>query len=64
MTTGTLEKSAGDIPQKVVKLGRRIAGLKQTRDSRRHLLELIILHDGTWLLIVDGSDKVECLGNE
>ena len=64
METGQTQEKSVDVPTKGIKLARRVAGLQQRNEARRHTLEVIILHDGTWLLIVNGSAHVECLGNE
>lgn len=55
-TNGQLE----DLPLKARKLARRALQLASQGDGR-HTLELLI-HDGRWMLIIDGGPKVEELG--
>ena len=62
MTQG--QAQGHDVPAKGLKLARRVAGLQQRNEAQRHTLEVIMLPDGTRLLIVNGSGKVEMLGNE
>lgn len=52
------------VPDKAIALARRVAGLQRRREASRHVLEIIMLADGTWLLMVDGSKTVEHLGKE
>lgn len=61
---GRASDRTNGLPEKAIKLARRVAGLPVGRAATRYTFDIIMLPDGTWWLTVEKQQQMERLGSE